>query len=514
MPSPDHPAPHDRQLRLAMMARMPPRPWLPRPLAALLGLAAVLALAWAIVVPPLQGPDETSHYSATERLVERGVVIPSGGDADRPSREVVVAARESGLGPLIGNIAARPYWLEEDRARLDASVAALGAARHQPAGPPRIGQGEPPIQGANRNPPLYYTAEAVPYAIGQGGSISDRLLLMRLLNIPLYLVTIALTWLLCRQMLGPRELPALAGAGAVALTPQLTFVTGVVNPDNLLIALTTLFMVLAVRIVRRGMTTARAIGLGAVLLAAALTHARGIVLVPAAALAVLLAARHSTVSRRQRRWIFAIGAGAAVVAAFAYAVSGITSGVPGSEVPPGHGKHPFSLPESLSYLWQFYLPKLGFMESAIGPDYGVREAYVETFWGAFGSLEVQFPGWIYDLLGALSLIGATALVALAIRSRRTLAASAAPLAVFAVLALSIVSALHYVAYRSLLVDPSDPIIVGRHLLPLVALMGLGVAALVSALPRRAAPFAVALLLSGGVLLELSGLGLTLSRFSA
>ena len=36
----------------------------------LLAVAAVEAVAWCIVMPPLQGPDEISHVAYVQRLVE------------------------------------------------------------------------------------------------------------------------------------------------------------------------------------------------------------------------------------------------------------------------------------------------------------------------------------------------------------------------------------------------------------------------------------------------------------
>ena len=45
----------------------------------------------------------------------------------------------------------------------------------------------------------------------------------------------------------------------------------------------------------------------------------------------------------------------------------------------------------LSTTWQFYFPRLPFMDARIGPDYGYRQVFIESFFGRFASLEVAYP---------------------------------------------------------------------------------------------------------------------------
>jgi hypothetical protein len=71
--------------------------------------------------------------------------------------------------------------------------------------------------------------------------------------------------------------------------------------------------------------------------------------------------------------------------------------------------------------------------------------------------------------------------------------------------------LHVVSYLALL-GGTDPVIVGRYLLPLIALLALAVTFVVTSLPRRLGPLFAAVVLACGVLLQLAGLGLTVIRF--
>ena len=108
------------------------------------------------------------------------------------------------------------------------------------------------------------------------------------------------------------------------------------------------------------------------------------------------------------------------------------------------------------------------MDPPLGGDYGVRQVYVETLHGTFASLEVRFPGWVFDLIAVGSLVPSPDSSPRGVARRRARSPAWRESVLFAGLAFVIVLSLHVVAFRLLRVDPSDPIIVGRYLLPLVA----------------------------------------------
>jgi hypothetical protein len=166
----------------------------------------------------------------------------------------------------------------------------------------------------------------------------------------------------------------------------------------------------------------------------------------------------------------------------------------------------------LSYVWQFYLPKLPFMTPAIGPDYGAQTAFVETFYGVFASLEVRWPALVYHLLAVATLAGLAALLVVLVRARAAVRARWDVALLLAAAPVTLIGALHFAAYRNLQLDPSDPIIVGRYLFPLLPLFGVALALVVRALPRPASLAVGTTVLLTGVLLGLSGLGMTAVRF--
>lgn len=485
---------------LAAVRRTPPA------LAALLVLAALLSTAWALVLPPLQGPDESAHIAAVTRLVEDGELVP---DSSGLPREVLVLAEQGGLGPLVGNLAARPAWSARDADRVERALDALGDRRAEPVETP-VG---PPTRGVARNPPAYPLYEAVPYTAARGAGLLDRLTLMRLWNVPLLLAAVVACWLLAAEALPRRPLAPLVAGGLTALQPQLLFLSGVVNPDTALVAGFALWTWVAVRTLRRGLGRRRAVVLLALAVLVAFTHARGIVLLPCTALALALALPWSTWDGR-RRLRTAVGLGAAALAGLATlaaALAGLGVSLSGTSLQSSGG---FAPRELASYLWQFYLPRLPFMDPSIGGDYGVRQAFVETAWGTFASLEVQFPSWVYDVVQAALVLAVAGFLAAVARRRAGLARPAATAVLLGAVTVGVLAVLHLAAYRLLLVDRSDPVIVGRQLLVLLPVLGVIVAAAITGLGRRAAQAATALLLGGLLALDLAGLGLTVARFYA
>src|SRR4051794_25042347 len=98
----------------AMLARVP------APLALLLVVTLIEALAWTFANPPLQDADEAGHVAYVQKIVDGHAIpwgrrAPLGRDAPRQfSTELRTAALWSGLEPLRGNLHARPLWTGAD----------------------------------------------------------------------------------------------------------------------------------------------------------------------------------------------------------------------------------------------------------------------------------------------------------------------------------------------------------------------------------------------------------------
>jgi hypothetical protein len=466
----------------------------PLPLGLLLVVATLQTLAWIVVLPAFQGPDEDSHLSYVQRIVEEKTVPwkPQGGippQGVRFSEEMQRAENLTGLGSLIGNLAARPGWTSADVALWERGKATLTAADRDSGGR---------YTASLKNPPVYYLYSSIPYAAAHGGSIFDRLELVRLWNIPLLLVALVFVWLVIGELVADRRLQVI-GTTAAALLPQLSNVTAGVAPDVLLVAEWSAALYLMLLVLRRGPRPRLVAALAAVFVLAGFTHARSLPMFVPALLAVLLALA------RERGWraITPLRAFAAVGVVFLLVVA----------VAAARGKG--DLHQFVSYVWQFYLPKLGFMTAHIGPPhYGFREAYVDRLYSDFAWLEVVVPTNVEKALWWLSLAALVAFVVVLVRRRAVLRARLAETVVLLSAVLALLLGLHLAAYRAMLADPTDPIVTARYLLPLLPLFGTVVAVVVGALPRRASALLGGLVLALGASLQLGALGLLVERFYA
>jgi len=466
---------------------------LPAPLLALLAVTALEGLAWLVAMPAFQGPDEGRHIAYVQKIADAHTIPWRSGHgpetARRLSTEADTAALWSGLGPAQGNLAAKPAWTRLDEALWRARDRALPSAARTDGG----------FADSFRNPPLYYLLAAVPWAVFGGTSIFARIEAVKVLNLPLLLAIVTFTWLVARELLGPRAGPVTLATALVALHPQLGNLAATVTPDLLLAALWCAALYVMLVVVRRGLTGARAAALVALCAASALTHGRGVPLVVPAAAAVAYATWRARGRPSPRRWLAVAGV-VAVGALGALAV----------DVSAGAG----NLRQFASYVWQFYLPRLPGMTPTIGPPgYGVRQAFVDRFFGTFAGLEVTLPPWSLDLLAAAAVVGLAALIAVLVRHRAALRARWAEAGVLLLAVVALLAALHAIAYRTLL-GSNDPVIAGRYLVPVIPLFGVGVALVVRELPARAAAFVSAVLVSGAVLLQFAALGAVAIRFSA
>jgi 4-amino-4-deoxy-L-arabinose transferase-like glycosyltransferase len=481
---------------------------MPRPLALLLIVAVLQTLAWDIALPAFQGPDEAAHFAVIQHLAETGNLPNpnSGGGPD--SEEVGAALTTLNLQSLIGNLTGRPAWSAADLQYWREVEA------HLPPGAATSGNGPNAIA---KNPPLYYAVMAIPYRALLWLPLLKRLFVMRLFNSLCFLATIILTWLIAGELFARVRWKQLLAAGVVALQPQLAFMGAVINADNLLIALVTAFLYAALRLVRHGPTLKRVLATSVLAAAACLTHGRGLVTIPVLFVALVVTwIRYRPAARETLQ-----GAGAALgtllTAFIAFALFGRSSG--GGSIYGGQvhdlNSGQFNVKQFISSIYQFYFPKLPSLHPRIGPEYGYRQVFIDTFYGTFGSLEVTFKARVYDALQVLSAIGLVAFYTACVVRWRRLRAQWPTVLVLLALLVTTLFFMHYVSYRALLGNGgSDPLIVGRYLLPMISLFGLAIAFTAGALPRRLGPPLAAVILSAGVLLSLAGIGITMARFYA
>jgi 4-amino-4-deoxy-L-arabinose transferase-like glycosyltransferase len=458
---------------------------LPRSLAVLLAIVTIAGVAWALTVPPWQSPDELDHFAYAQTLAENHTLPGRAGHPEDSSDENVAATADGAYATAFFPSSVPPSWSPSAQA----TYLAMEAGPHRPS---RSDGGGP--SGADSNPPLYYLYADLAYLVDHGGTAFGRLYAMRLWGVLLLLATTIGAWLLAGETLGARRVPQLCAGAVAGLLPMTTFLSTSVNPDAMLIALWTLALWLAARVVNRAAPTRDALALAGVTAAAVLTKATSYALVAPAVLALLIGWwRRGAAERRQALRVPGLAAAVLAVPVLGWLALARAADRPGINSIGPTAAHPPNVGQFLDYLVQFYLPRPPFLASfKTSGGLPVYEIWLKQAIGVFGWVDVPLPGWIYPLAAVGSVGLAVACVALLARARNRRAY--ALLAVFGAAVIALLALLHASAYL-LFIDGGGEFLQGRYLLPLVGLAGLAVALVVDRLPTRTRGIAAASVLT-------------------
>jgi hypothetical protein len=444
-----------------------PRRRLPPLAGTVTAVAVVNAVAWSLITPAFQVPDEQTHVAYAQQIAEAGRPPAARHKHEQLAPELLAAMADTRFG-FLGDVDHRTVWAGVwsplQQQRLDRSLHA-GLSR----------RGEDNAAGpAAPEPPLYYAIEAIPYRIASGATLLDRMALMRLLSALMAGATALLTLLFLRECLPARPWAWTIGGLGVALMPMLGFVSGGVNPDALLFPIcAALFYAFAVAF-RRGLTMRRALWIGGLIGVGAVAKINFYGLVPGALLALALAACASCggVNRRSLR-LFAAGVGVALApyvlmsaldAAF-WDRAFVLARTPAEEHPDRGG-----LGAQLSYLWQLFLPRLPGQQDFFGSSIPAYEMLFKGFVGRFGWVLISFPAWVYTVATVLG----GAVLAFAVRAgvpeRAVLRGRLPELLSYAAMTAGLLLLIALVALRGFAPGLLGAL-QGRYLLPLLALFG-------------------------------------------
>jgi len=230
-----------------------------------------LGITYSLVTPLFEAPDERGHYFYVKHLAD-GHGLPV-----LLLSEVEPYWQEGGQPPLYYLMGALlTFWIDTSDAR------ELRAAN------PYANVGIPLAYG-NKNVILHSPGEAFPY---QGAILAVHL--VRLLSVLLGATTVLFTYLLVLEIYPEGRALALGAAAINAFIPQFLFISGSVNNDNLVTALSSLSLFLLFRLIRLGPTWRRYALLGLVLGLACLSKLSALGLLGLTFMGLLI------VSRRQR----------------------------------------------------------------------------------------------------------------------------------------------------------------------------------------------------------------------
>jgi 4-amino-4-deoxy-L-arabinose transferase-like glycosyltransferase len=480
-------------------ARLPTAAWL------CFTVALANGIAWGLIIPLFQTPDEPGHVAYLQYVAETGK--PPTGQADvshfsEEQRNLLSTLRWKQIQRRQHN---RVPGTATYRKRLERAVDSAAN---------RVSGGG--YTTATNNPPLYYYAAAAVYRLSPWTALADRVHVLRLFSALLAAVTVLFVFLFLRELLPSTPWAWSVGALAVAFQPMFGFTsTGVTSDTVLYVASAGIFYMFA-RAFRRGLTPRR--GVAIMLLAAIGLLAKTTMLGLAPGIAFgLLALVLSAEGERRREAIRGAMAAIGVVALplIAYMVLNSmvwdrslwfgTSGVPVLSGILSGGFLDFA-----SYTWQFYLPRLPFMDSYF-VNYPLRNVWFNGFIGDFGWLDYDFPRWVYNWSLAL------AFVLLALVARQLVSLRNVPrwrlweLATYVLLALGLLVLIAGAGYVARL-DGAHGYEQPRYLFPLLALYGALIALAARGAGKRYGPAVGVFLVCLAIAHTAAAMLLTLTRY--
>jgi 4-amino-4-deoxy-L-arabinose transferase-like glycosyltransferase len=442
-------------------------------------VACLNAVCWSFITPPFQVPDEPDHYAYVEQLALTGSP-PSSSVSGRYASDL--ALTEEGL--RTDHVRLQPedpaVYSAIEKAELERDIALTKAAPVRATGAAGV---------ATDEPPLYYVLELIPYELGSGGSVLDRLELMRLMSAAMAGLTALFTFLFVREVLPRTRWAWTVGGAAVAVTPMLGFMSGGVTPEALLYAVSAAMFYVLARAFRRGLTRRGAASIAVVAAVGLLTKLNFVGFVPGIALGVV--ALILRMPGTQRRRVYQTAGGALAVVAALVAVAAAVGAVGHSAFHSPEATvlsitRPGSLLGRINYIWQFYLPRIPGTPNDFPGIFTPRQIWFNGLVGLYGWLDTTFPEWVYD--AALVPAGCLALLFLGalLTERSSLGRRLAEIATYALLAaglLILVGASSYTGFPRYGAAYAE----SRYLLPLLALMGAALALAVRSAGRRWGP---------------------------
>ncbi|MFZ1467313.1 MAG: DUF2142 domain-containing protein [Anaerolineae bacterium] len=336
-----------------------------RPLILILTAFLLLGLVTSSINPLFESPDEDLHFQYVRWLRQGYGLPPAQAAADLPMRQIAAQP------PLYYLLA---HWLTLP---IDISDADQVIRPNPYASSDQVGS------TANLNHVIHGADATWP---GRGAVLAMRVL--RLFSLLLGAVTVAGTFALAWQVFPNQPSIAHLAALFVAGNPQFIFISTSVNNDNLVIAATTLTLLLLARTLNRPPTTRRLVMLGLALGLATLTKQNALPLLP---LTFIILTAFALVERSWGyfwRWHGITFGLAFLVAGWWYVRNLLLSG------------NVFGLRS----LFDLLPPRPDWPSWSEFAMHGARAW--RSFWALFGWLNVPPPAWVYVVYNILAIIGA------------------------------------------------------------------------------------------------------------
>ncbi|MGD1058357.1 MAG: DUF2142 domain-containing protein [Solirubrobacteraceae bacterium] len=442
-------------------------------------IAFLNAAAWSLIVPPFEGKDEADHFAYVEQVVENGSLPENGQPNGNYSAQENLVLEGLHAGEVIHSPQSTSISSEAEQHAL---------IEDNDKGASRRGSGEAGI--ATSEPPLYYTIQAIPYLLARGNILLE-LQLMRLVGALFAATTALCTFLFLRELLPRSPWAATVGALCVALDPLFAFMSGSVNPDSMLYAVTAAVFLCLAYAFRRPLTRRLSVALGVLIAIGFLTKLNFVGLACGVYVGlVLLALREARARGLAALRLPLLAAVIGVLPVALYALrnaleSHHTLGI--ASAGGGLLSSPQSLLNTLSYIWQLYLPRLPGMTHYFEGVAAYKDIWFDRSVGLFGWMDTMFPTWVDNVALIPAAIVALLLARGMFLSRKTLRGYLPELTTYGAMIVGLLVLIGVSSYDSDALRHSPAFGEPRYLLPLLPLFGGALALAVRGAGRRWAP---------------------------
>ena len=338
-----------------------------REIAALLLLFLTLGTIYSLVTPIFEASDEISHYPVVKHIADTATLPVQRPGVEQPWRQ------EGSQPPLYYIVAAlATSWIDtSDMAEL------LWRNPHAQIGIP--------LAEGNKNMIIHTAQESFPY---RGTTLAVHII--RFLSVLMGAATVLLTYLISLELFPSQRSLAMGAAAINALNPMFIFITGSVSNDNLVVPLSSLALLLILRLMKGPTSRRILLALGSIIGLAAITKISALGLVPLTFLALgYLAFQQRSLSSFFKDCLL-VSVPILILASWWYARNWVL----------------YRDPLGVSVMVAVAGPRLRQPSLArlLGEFQGFKMAYWEVF-GGFNILADRGVYALFDILGLLALMG-------------------------------------------------------------------------------------------------------------
>ncbi len=323
-----------------------------------------LGLLYSIVNPLFEAPDEVWHYAYVKNIAD-GYGLPV------QTPEIEQPWRQEGSQPPLYYLAAAllTFWIDSD----DFSELIWWNPFSEAARPGQVDD--------NQNLFIHTPQEGFPY---RGAVLAMHI--ARLLSLAMGAVTVLATYLIASEILPHRREVAIGAAMINAFNPQFTFISGSVSNDAMVTSISSLALLLMVRMIRRGASTRRVAMLGVSVGLALLAKLSAFALLPLSLTVLVVAAWRRGSWTSLFRWGAIFLALIGLIAGWWYVRNWLLYGEPLGTV-------------TMLRIFGYWQKSLG----AILSQRNLREVEI-SFWAAFGWGNIRVNPFIYKGLRFVTLL--------------------------------------------------------------------------------------------------------------